>query len=435
MSRYLNVWINDKQVGTLSSQDDIWRFQYAGSWLSDTQSFPISPKFQLQSEAFIDGSDQRPVQWYFDNLLPEEQLRSVLSKEAGIAESDAFGLLGYYGAESAGSIVLDAEEPRAENGWKPLTPGDLSQRILNLLNATLGSTAPKRMSLAGAQHKMVVGFKDGHLFEPLAGTASTHILKPESTSEVYPHSVINEFFCMSLARAVGLSVPAVHLLYVPQPVYVVERFDRQVDSTGTVQRLHIIDTCQLLNRSRAFKYKNATVETLAEAVAMSNQRAADRLALFDWVLFNFLIGNGDNHLKNLSFLIDDTGVRLAPAYDLLSTAVYETRAFNDSSVWPNSQLAMSIAGKTQFDQIGRQEIVHSADVLGVPASIANRQIDAMLRKIIPTADEIISKVETQQRLDASVSNQEMAKLAWAGESRLLRAIRHNIFVQTTNQLK
>lgn len=433
--RELNVLINDRQVGTLASQDDIWRFQYAPSWLADTQRFALAPAFALRAEAFVDGSDTRSVQWYFDNLLPEEQLRTVLAKEAGIAEADAFGLLAYYGAESAGSLVLSTGTASSDTGWRALPADTLNDRILNLSSMTLNQPAPKRMSLAGAQHKMVVGYRDGRLYEPLPGTASTHILKPESQSPLYPHSVINEFFCMSLARRVGLDVPDVHLLYVPSPVYVVDRFDRAIHSTDETQRLHIIDTCQLLDKSRAFKYEKATVDTLAQAIALSNQKAADRLRAFDWLLFNVLIGNGDNHLKNLSFHVAHDGIRLAPAYDLLCTAVYETQAFSETPVWPRTQLAMGLNGVYHFQDVNRHVMLQAARTLGVPPSIANRKLDWILERILPAADTLIAHIDAHQDLDELVSDPDTARLAWAGEARLLRAIRHNVLSQTVRQLQ
>jgi serine/threonine-protein kinase HipA len=67
---------------------------------------------------------------------------------------------------------------------------------------------------------------------------------------------------MRLARALGLDVPPVSIRYVPEPVYIVERFDRRVARADTapdgmplleVQRQHTIDACQLLDRARAFK--------------------------------------------------------------------------------------------------------------------------------------------------------------------------------------
>ncbi|MDF2463836.1 MAG: protein HipA [Ramlibacter sp.] len=131
------------------------------------------------------------------------------------------------------------------------------------------------MSLAGAQHKMLVVMRGGELFEPLAATPSTHILKPNHQSSDYSASVMNEFFTMRLAKSLGLDVPAVHRLYAPQPVYIVERFDRvrvqgsAADPDG-VGRRHVIDTCQLLNKSRAFKCAAANLQTLAARRASRN---------------------------------------------------------------------------------------------------------------------------------------------------------------------
>ena len=98
-ARQLLVLINDTTVGTLSAQDDIWRFAYTPEWIASPQAFALAPGLPLSTTEYIDGASQRPVQWHFDNLLPEEQLRSVLAKEAQIDEADAFGLLGYFGLD------------------------------------------------------------------------------------------------------------------------------------------------------------------------------------------------------------------------------------------------------------------------------------------------------------------------------------------------
>ena len=64
---------------------------------------------------------------------------------------------------------------------------------------------------------------------------------------------------------------------------------------------------------------------------------------FAWLVFNFMIGNGDNHLKNISYKVDAGGIRIAPAYDLLSTAAYGTRAFAPGGAHrPHSALAIPI---------------------------------------------------------------------------------------------
>jgi len=430
--RQLQVRIDRTVIGTLATQNDIWRFTYARDWQDAPNSFALAPSLPLAAQEYIDGADLRPVQWYFDNLLPEENLRSVLAKEARIDDADAFGLLTYYGGESAGSLTLTAPDgPPAPIGVVPLPLPELDARIRDLPRATLMQAAPKRMSLAGAQHKMVVCVQGDALFEPLPGSSSTHILKPDNQSEDYPHSVINEYFTMRLAGAVGLNVPAVRRLYTPAPVYIVQRFDRTVESDGQVRRLHIIDTCQLLNKSRAFKYEQATLATLTQAALLCTARALTRLHLYRWVLFNYFIGNGDNHLKNLSFHISHGDIRLAPAYDLLSTSVYDTRAFRSDPVWPRTQLALSLGDATRFDRVDRTTLLRTGHELGLTPAIAQRELDKMVGDIPMHADQLLQEVEAEYpALLANSPAPDQAALHQAGELRLLRAIRHVVLPDT-----
>jgi serine/threonine-protein kinase HipA len=431
-ARELEIRVNDRFIGHLREANDLWQLEYDAAWRESTQAFDLSPALSRGQALHADGATLRPVQWYFDNLLPEDSLREVIAKEAALVPEDAFGLLAYFGAESAGSLVLS--EPgrplSAEHGLKPLSLEVLDQRIRNLPIASLTKNAPKRMSLAGAQHKMLVVMRGGELFEPLAATPSTHILKPNHQSSDYSASVMNEFFTMRLAKSLGLDVPAVHRLYAPQPVYIVERFDR-VRGQGSgadpdeVGRRHVIDTCQLLNKSRAFKYTAANLQTLADAIALCRSKAATRLRLYQWVVFNVLLGNGDNHIKNISFRVDSEGINLAPAYDLLCTAVYETRALaNERATWPRSQLALSLDDAMTFDDVRRSHLYKAAETLGLNRSTAVRELDRLLRAVLPAADELIAQIEAGIAEDAARSpDPDAAKAHIAGELRLLRAVR------------
>jgi len=179
-------------------------------------------------------------------------MRTILAGEANLPSEDAFGLLAYFGRESAGSLVLMMPEDVTlqEQGLVPLSFPDLSERIVNLPHASISQNAPKKMSLAGSQHKLLVVLQGEALFEPLASTSSIHMLKPNHQDPAYSASVMNEYFTMKLARVLGLDVPNVYRLYVPQPVYVVERFDCAISQSTQTKRLHIIDSCQLLNKSR-----------------------------------------------------------------------------------------------------------------------------------------------------------------------------------------
>lgn len=134
--RELLASIGDIEVGRLRDQGNIWSFQYSSDWLASGDAFDLAPSLPMQKATIVDGATERPVQWFFDNLLPEEQAREVLAKEAAVASSDAFGLLAYYGKESAGAITLLApgEIQSGESGYRRLTDQALHERI-SLLSA------------------------------------------------------------------------------------------------------------------------------------------------------------------------------------------------------------------------------------------------------------------------------------------------------------
>lgn len=82
MQRTLLAWIDRQRIGTLSDRGGIWSFRYASAWLEAPRNFALCPGLPLQAEEQQDGSSRRPVQWYFDNLLPEEGQRVLLASES-----------------------------------------------------------------------------------------------------------------------------------------------------------------------------------------------------------------------------------------------------------------------------------------------------------------------------------------------------------------
>jgi serine/threonine-protein kinase HipA len=304
----------------------------------------------------------------------------------------------------------------------------LSIRIRNLPRVPLIHDAPKRMSVAGAQHKLLVVFDGERLYEPLPGDVSTHLLKPNHPDDTYSNSVINEYFAMRLAHAVKLPVPRVFRRYVPEPVYLVERFDRVRDE-NTVRRLHVIDSCQLLNRARSFKYAAARLDSLHAIADACRSPAAARLWLYRWLVFNLLVGNADNHLKNISAMVSAAGIELAPAYDLLSTAVYGTRAFNEQFTWPNIELALPLPGATHFDEVTREHVRSAAAELGVPRQIAERELDRLITTLPTAARSLISAIEAE-----NARWPEPARANFAGELRLLRAVERVVLADMVQRL-
>jgi len=431
MSRSLRVYIGPQLVGELKEGDDIWGFNYSEEWRAAPDGFDLSPELTRDPHGHQDGGTMRPVQWYFDNLLPEELLRTTIAQEAKLPSDDAFALLEYLGAESAGSLTLvpDGGQPAEANELRPLEMNELSKRIADLPRQSLTRQAPKRMSLAGAQNKLLVVLRNGKLFEPVGEAPSTHILKPEHPlTATYPASVYNEYLTMKLAEFAGLDVPGVQMMFVPQPVYIIQRFDRTVSvprgsprgTEPTVRRLHIIDACQLLNKARTFKHSGATLESLSEVIERSTNKASTRLRLFRWLAFNTLVGNDDCHLKNLSFMVNADGVALAPHYDLLSTGAYHTRAFADEHAkWPDVPMAIPLPGAKTFGEVTTEKLVKAAYQLGVPPSVAMRQL-ARIKAGVTTG------LESLKSNHATLSEATGDGLAatFAQNSRLLNVIEH-----------
>ena len=360
------------------------------------------------------------MQWFFDNLLPEEGARELIANDAHINKADAFGLLEHFGAESAGALTLLSEdEPSNQKGERYLTNKTLSERIRQLPHIPLATGTSKRMSMAGAQHKLPIVFRNNELYEPIGATPSTHILKPDhSDPERYPHSAANEWFTMQLAKRVGLNVPECYLIYVPEPVYIVTRFDR-TETDGELLRQHMLDGCQLLSLANTFKYDQCNFETLERLVAFSRTKAATRQRLFQWFIFNLLVGNTDDHLKNLSFYASKQGFNLTPHYDLISTAVYATE-----NQWGNEKLVWSIGKARYLNQVTPEDIQSLAETLKLSLRYQQRTLQNMITGITTHADALIKEVLQQEKTGPGRE----------GELQLLRKIRFGVIEDMIRQL-
>jgi serine/threonine-protein kinase HipA len=186
---------------------------------------------------------------------------------------------------------------------------------------------------------------------------STHILKPDSADSEYPGLATNEYFCMRLAGRCGLPVASVELISAAgRPCLVVERFDRDL-STSPVKRLHQEDLCQALGLTPDFKYQKEgwrlpSYAALGDLLEEHGERPGnDRLAAARAAVFHYLVGNADAHAKNISLLHGPSGVRLAPLYDVVSTAAYPELS---------PELALSIGDELDPEAIGAAQWVDLA---------------------------------------------------------------------------
>ena len=190
---------------------------------------------------------------------------------------------------------------------------------------------PGRMSISGIQEKISLRIV-AQTLEPTTQDG-THLLKPipiamAAALELPEDVPANEHLTMQLAAQVfRLSTAPCGLVFFPDgaPALVVRRFDRAVDSGG---KLRQEDFCQLSGRSaqtagRNFKYEGSYEECgqIVRSFCPAWRIVIERF--FRQVVFNYLVGNGDAHLKNFSLLeMPSCDHTLSPAYDLLSTSLH-----------------------------------------------------------------------------------------------------------------
>ncbi|HWQ93679.1 MAG TPA: HipA N-terminal domain-containing protein, partial [Clostridia bacterium] len=183
-SRTLLVWMNGEWVGE-------WRrpasggqeFLYAESWLCSPAARPISLSMPLRpsKEPYRGG-----VEAFFDNLLPDNRdIRERIQRRFRTASMGAFDLLQEIGRDCVGALQLLPEGEPPVNVRRitaeRLTSAGVAQVLARTLDARFareeGLEKPFRISLAGAQEKTALLFRDGVWHRPTHATPTTHILK------------------------------------------------------------------------------------------------------------------------------------------------------------------------------------------------------------------------------------------------------------------
>lgn len=380
MAPELEVWLLANRVGTLALVQGRLRFRYAPGWLSRSNAVALSASLPLQAEPF----DDRQTRPFFAGLLPEGQMRRLIAQQFQVSGHNDFALLDRIGGECAGAVTL-LEPGQALPA--PTQADDVQwlndEEVVAILDELphrpmLAGFDGLRLSLAGAQDKLPVVFDGARIGLPRHGTPSSHILKP--AIRAVEDSVTNEGFCLALAEAMQLG-PAKSKVHVVlnRPFLLVERYDRVVDAHGRRQRLHQEDFCQALGIVPEMKYQNEGGPDLAQCFALlrrvTRPSAPQILRMFDYVIFNALIGNHDAHAKNFALLYSGKAPVLAPFYDTLSTAVYPTLT---------PKMAMKIGSKYPFSEVQARHWAQLAEGIGLAKAAAKKRILAVA-KLLPAS--------------------------------------------------
>jgi serine/threonine-protein kinase HipA len=192
----------------------------------------------------------------------------------------------------------------------------------NEFNTTLVPKFSKRVSLSGVQPKLPIKVEDTHLVAIDVG--GTHILKP--APEKHPGICENEHVSMLIGRVLGLHVAKCGLVNFSngELAYIIKRFDREED-----RKIPQEDMAQILGRQRddeeAYKYQGSYEEVGKQIYTATGNNLVAVWKFYDRLVYNYLISNGDWHLKNISLrIINANGdyQDLTPIYDSLNTRLH-----------------------------------------------------------------------------------------------------------------
>jgi len=174
-----------------------------------------------------------------------------------------------------------------------------------------------KMSVQGVQPKLsaVLSVKNERF--AFVDKGGRYILKPQH--EYYPQLPENEDLTMRLADSIGLEIPLHGLLWSRDNTltYFIKRFDRK----GQNSKIPVEDFAQLAGLTRDTKYDYSMEKIVKLVDDYCTFPAIEKVKLFKLVIFNFLTGNEDGHLKNFSIITDNSQTRLSPCYDLVNTTI------------------------------------------------------------------------------------------------------------------
>ena len=231
-------------------------------------------------------------------------------------------------------------------------------------------------SLTGVQPKLSLNLSkhEGCSRLTIVGLWGDYIFKPQT--EDYPQMPENEDLTMHLAEAAKISVVPHSLIRLADGRlgYITKRIDR----TKAGEKIDMEDMCQLTLHPTEYKYKGSYEQIAKAIVQYSGTPKLDIANYMQLLLFCFVTGNNDMHLKNFSLYRPANDYHLTPAYDLLNVAIVNPK--------DNEELALSLSGRKS--RLGLDDFLNAAKTMGLEDVVVLRLV-ASLQKALPQWQTLI----------------------------------------------
>lgn len=375
-------------------------FSYSDSYIEEKNAKAISISLPVNERIF---SPER-TRCFFESLLPEGYTRRCVAGWLHVDENDYISVLSELGSECLGAIrIVEGDVNEVDSAYKMLSQDELLEFAREGATKSAELVIKSHLSLAGASGKTGLYYdRDNNAwYQPMGLAPSTHIMKQSHVR--LKKIVANEQLCLLTARKLGITTPDSFIINLDDKdddfLFATERYDRKIlDSSKKLMgmkmplRLHQEDFAQAMGITSSEKYESSGKDYLVKAFQLirdySDNPIEDQIRLWDLCIFNYLIGNTDNHVKNIAMLYSEDlkGIRLAPAYDLLSTVIY------DSST---EKMSLNIGGEYDIRQINKNSFEREAKKIGLGKGIAMRHFSNMTEKFEKALEQSAYELEAK----------------------------------------
>lgn len=245
------------------------------------------------------------------------------------------------------------------------------------LDALAAQVIQAQTSLTGVQPKLSLNLHkhEGSNRLTIVGLWGDFIFKPQT--DAYPELPENEDLTMHLAEAARIKVVPHSLIHLADGSlgYITRRIDR----TKKGEKIDMEDMCQLTLHPTEYKYKSSCEQIAKAIAAYSSTPRLDLVNFMQVLLFSFVTGNNDMHLKNFSLYRPKALYQLSPAYDLLNVAIANPK--------DKEEMALPINGKKA--QIKLADFLKASDTMGIEQLVTLGLING-LRDAMPAWIDLIN---------------------------------------------
>lgn len=253
-------------------------------------------------------------------------------------------------------------------------------------------------SLTGVQPKLSLNLNkhDGCSRLTIVGLWGDYIFKPQT--EGYHQLPENEDLTMHLAEAAKIKVVPHSLIRLADGElgYITKRIDRGKNG----EKIDMEDMCQLTLHPTEYKYKSSYEQIAKAIVQYSSTPKLDLVNFMQLVIFSFVTGNNDMHLKNFSLYRPSIGYQLSPAYDLLNVSIANPK--------DKEELALPLSGRKT--KLNLDDFLNAAKTMGLDEKVVLRLIDNF-QKVLPKWQELIRISFLDDEMKKEYENIVVSRLA------------------------